>query len=144
MATTTPRFGWDVPQSTDLVKDGATAISTLGTDIEDSLSVVTTNTQTGDYTIVLTDAWNKAILMNKATAVALKIPTDASVAFPTGTVINVINIGAGTLTISAVTPGTTTVSSAAAVPASPTLLQYSACSVVKIGANSWVAIGAVA
>jgi hypothetical protein len=144
MATTTPRFGWDIPQSTDLVTNGATAISTLGTDIEDSLSVVATNTQTGDYTIVLTDAWNKAILMNKATAVALKIPTDASVAFPIGTVINVICIGAGTCTISAVTSGTTTVASSASVSASPTLLQYSACSVIKIGVNSWVAVGAVA
>ena len=26
MATTTTNFGWDIPQSTDLVKDGATAI----------------------------------------------------------------------------------------------------------------------
>jgi hypothetical protein len=30
MATTTANFGWVVPQSTDLVKDGATAIATLG------------------------------------------------------------------------------------------------------------------
>ena len=37
MATTTPNFGWDIPQSTDLVKDGATAIAALGTDIDTSL-----------------------------------------------------------------------------------------------------------
>lgn len=37
MATTTTNFGWDVPTSTDLVKDGATAISTLGQDIDTSL-----------------------------------------------------------------------------------------------------------
>ena len=37
MATTTPNFGWDVPQSTDLVKDGATAIAALGNDIDTSL-----------------------------------------------------------------------------------------------------------
>lgn len=34
MATTTTNFGWDIPQSTDLVKDGATAIATLGQDID--------------------------------------------------------------------------------------------------------------
>lgn len=34
MATTTPNFGFDIPQSTDLVKDGATAIAALGTDID--------------------------------------------------------------------------------------------------------------
>ena len=34
MATTTTNYGWDIPQSTDLVKDGATAIATLGQDID--------------------------------------------------------------------------------------------------------------
>jgi hypothetical protein len=34
MATTTPNFGFDIPQSTDLVKDGATAIAALGNDID--------------------------------------------------------------------------------------------------------------
>ena len=37
MATTTPNFGWTVPTSTDLVKDGATAIETLGDSIDASL-----------------------------------------------------------------------------------------------------------
>jgi hypothetical protein len=37
MATTTPNFGWPVPTSTDLVKDGAVAIETLGDSIDASL-----------------------------------------------------------------------------------------------------------
>ena len=37
MATTTPNFGWPVPTSTDLVKDGATAIEALGDSIDASL-----------------------------------------------------------------------------------------------------------
>jgi hypothetical protein len=37
MATTTPNFGWAVPTSTDLVKDGAVAIETLGDSIDASL-----------------------------------------------------------------------------------------------------------
>jgi hypothetical protein len=37
MATTTPNYGWAVPTSTDLVKDGATAIETLGDSIDASL-----------------------------------------------------------------------------------------------------------
>ncbi len=37
MATTTPNYGWDVPTSTDYVKDGATAIETLGDDIDSTL-----------------------------------------------------------------------------------------------------------
>lgn len=37
MATTTTNNGWDIPQSTDLVKNGATAIATLGQDIDTSV-----------------------------------------------------------------------------------------------------------
>lgn len=37
MATTTPNFGWPVPTSTDLVKDGATAIEALGDGIDTSM-----------------------------------------------------------------------------------------------------------
>ena len=37
MATTTPNFGWAVPTSSDLVKNGATAIETLGDAIDASL-----------------------------------------------------------------------------------------------------------
>ena len=38
MATTTTNFGWTIPQSTDLVKDGATAIATLGSGIDTSMA----------------------------------------------------------------------------------------------------------
>jgi hypothetical protein len=37
MATTTPNYGWTVPTSSDLVKNGATAIETLGDSVDDSL-----------------------------------------------------------------------------------------------------------
>jgi hypothetical protein len=37
MATTTPNYGWDVPTSSDYVKDGAQAIETLGDDIDATL-----------------------------------------------------------------------------------------------------------
>jgi hypothetical protein len=38
MATITPNFGWSVPTSTDLVKDGAAAIETLGDSIDASMA----------------------------------------------------------------------------------------------------------
>jgi hypothetical protein len=38
MATTTTNYGWAIPQSTDLVKDGATAIATLGSAIDTSIN----------------------------------------------------------------------------------------------------------
>ena len=98
---------------------------------------------TVDYTAVLNDQYQVLQIMNKATAVAFKIPTDASVAFAVGTAITVLSIGAGAVTISAVTPGTTTVLSAGAVAASPTLAQYKSAVCIKTGANAWYVVGAI-
>jgi hypothetical protein len=100
--------------------------------------------KTVDYTATTGDEYQQLIPMNKATAIAFKIPTDASYNFAVGTVITVLNIGAGTCTISAVTSGTTTVLSAATVPASPTVLQYKSAACIKTAANSWYVVGAIA
>ncbi len=109
------------------------------------LTSFTVNTaQTADYTAVLADAYQTITPMNKATAIAFKIPTNASVAFPVGTVLTVLNIGAGTCTISAVTPGTTTVLSAGATAASPTLAQYKSAACIKTATDTWYVVGAVA
>ena len=99
---------------------------------------------TVDYTAVSADQYQALQLMNKATAVAFKIPTNASVAFPVGTVLTVLNIGAGTCTISAVTPGTTTVLSAGATAASPTLAQYKSAACIKTATDAWYVVGAIA
>jgi hypothetical protein len=99
---------------------------------------------TADYTATIADAYQTLELMNKATAIAFKIPTNASVAFPVGTVITVLNIGAGTCTISAVTPGTTTVLSAGATAASPTLSQYKSAACIKTATDTWYVVGAIA
>jgi hypothetical protein len=101
-------------------------------------------TQTADYTAVLADSYQTLVQMNKATAIAFKIPTNASVAIPVGSVITVLSIGVGTCTISAVTPGTTTVLSAGAVPASPTLSQYKSAACIKVATDTWYIVGAIA
>ena len=100
--------------------------------------------QTADYTAVLADQYQVLVPMNKATAVAFKIPTNASVAFPVGTAITVLNKGAGTVTISAVTSGTTTVLSAGATAASPTLAQYKTAVCIKTATDTWYVVGAIA
>ena len=107
-----------------------------------SFTVGTANTS--DYTAVLADQYQVLEIMNKATAIAFKIPTNASVAFPIGTVITVLNIGAGVCTISAVTSGTTTVLSAGATAAAPTLAQYKSAACIKTGTDTWYVVGAVA
>jgi hypothetical protein len=99
--------------------------------------------QTADYTAVIADAYQVVELMNKATAIAYKIPTNASVAFPIGTVLTVLNIGAGTCTISATTSGTTTILSAGAVAAAPTLAQYRSAACIKTGTDAWYVVGAI-
>jgi hypothetical protein len=99
--------------------------------------------QTADYTAVLNDSYQDLIMMNKATAVAFKLPTNASAAIPIGSVITVLNKGVGLCTISAVTPGTTTVLSAGAVAASPTLAQYKTAACIKTAADVWYVVGAI-
>jgi len=98
---------------------------------------------TTDYTAVLDDQYQTLVPMNKATAIAFKIPTNASVAFPVGTAITVLNKGAGIVTISAVTSGTTTVLSAGTVAASPTLAQYKSAVCIKTATDVWYVVGAI-
>lgn len=100
--------------------------------------------QTADYTAVLGDSYQKLVYMNKATAIAFKIPTNASVAFPVGTVLNVLNKGAGVCTISATTPATTTILSAGSTAASPTLAQYKMAACIKVATDTWYVVGAIA
>ena len=99
--------------------------------------------KTADYTAGSGDEYQQLVQINKATAIAFKLPTDATYNFAIGTVITVLNIGAGTCTISAVTSGTTTVLSAGAVAASPTLAQYKSAACIKTAANAWYVVGAI-
>lgn len=108
------------------------------------LVTFTVNTDaTADYTAVLNDAYQVLVPMNKATAVAFKIPTNASIAFPVGTAITVLNKGVGTCTISATTSATTTVLSAGATAASPTLAQYRSAVCIKSATDIWYVSGGV-
>jgi hypothetical protein len=109
------------------------------------LPAYTLNAQTGTtYTAVSTDQYSRLVTQSNASASTFRIPTNATTAFPIGTVLNIINIGAGICTINAVTSGTTTILSAGAVPAAPTLAQYKAASCIKTGTDQWFVIGGVA
>ena len=99
--------------------------------------------KTDDYTVAIVDSYQVLVSMNKATAVALKIPTNATAAIPVGSVITILNKGAGLCTISAVTSGTTTVLSAGAVAASPTLAQYKSAACIKVATDTWYVVGAI-
>jgi hypothetical protein len=145
MATTTTNFGFDVPTSSDLVKNGATAIALLGQEIDTKFAGLTVNAQTGTtYTAVKADGLNSIVTMDNAAANIFSIPTDATYNFPTGTTLLVYQKGAGITTIQAVTSGTTTVSSAGTVSAAPVLARYKSAAAIKLAANSWIVVGAIA
>jgi hypothetical protein len=97
------------------------------------------------YTFVLQDANNELITASNASAQTYSIPTNANVAFPIGCQINIIQIGAGQVTINAVTSGTTTVLSTGATAAAPKLrAQYSVATLIKAGTDLWYVTGDIA
>jgi hypothetical protein len=107
------------------------------------LVAFTLNDQTGTtYTPVLDDQYQVLVTRSNASASTLTIPTNASVAFPVGTVITVLNKGAGVVTISGAVG--VTVLSAGATAASPTLAQYRSCALMQVAANTWYVVGAIA
>ena len=112
MATTT-YFDWSTPDDTDLVKDGAAAIRTLGSDIDTSMAdllggttgqvlsktsatdmaftwiaqdaTLTFNAQTGTtYTLVAGDS-GKLVTTSNAAAITVTVPPDV---FTAGQIIN--------------------------------------------------------
>lgn len=97
--------------------------------------------ETASYTAVLANN-GQVVTMDNGSANTFSIPTNASVAFPIGTQINVLQIGAGQTTIQAVTSGTTTIQSTGATAAAPKLrARYSAATCLKAGTDLWYVFG---
>jgi hypothetical protein len=166
MATTTPNYGWSVPTSTDLVKDGATAIETLGDSIDASFvglkggttgqvlsktsgtdlaftwieqddTTLSFNAQTGTtYTLVASDS-AKLVTTSNASAVTVTIPPSV---FTTGNQINVQSIGVG-LTSFAAGAGVTITSTGATAAAPILRARYSACTIICTGSNTFTVVG---
>ena len=118
------------------------AINIIGGTVSPS-TPLTIDAKTGTtYTFILGDANNELITASNASAQTYSIPTNASVAFPIGCQINIIQIGAGQVTINAVTSGTTTVLSTGATAAAPKLrAQYSVATLLKAGTDLWYVTG---
>lgn len=101
-----------------------------------TLKDVEQNTPSASYTLVLADA-GKVVEMNVASANNLTVPPSASVPFPVGTIIEILQLGAGQTTI---VPGSgVTIRS----PGGKLKLtgQYSSASLRKRNTNEWVLTG---
>ena len=96
---------------------------------------VTADTTTA-YTLVLGDA-GKYVTLSNAASITLTIPTNASVAFDVGTVVNVVQLGAGQVTIAGAV-GVTVNSEGSKLKLKG---QYAVASLLKTATNTWVALG---
>jgi hypothetical protein len=92
-----------------------------------------------NYTLVLTDA-GKVIPVNSASANTVTIPLNSNVAFPIGTVITLVQTGAGQTTVSPDT-GVTLQGEGAKYKLKA---QYAAGSILKTAINTWVIFGNLA
>jgi hypothetical protein len=98
--------------------------------------LVSTNAQTGTtYTLVIGDA-DKLVELSNAAAITLTIPTNSSVAFPTGTQIDLLQTGAGQVTVGGA--GVTLQSEGAKLKLKG---QYAAATLIKRATDTWVLIG---
>lgn len=121
------------------------SVSIVGGTVQASAALAIDAKTGTTYTFVLGDANNELITASNASAQTYSIPTNANVAFPIGSQINIIQIGAGQVTINAVTSGTTTVLSNGATAASPKLrVQYSSATLIKVATDTWYVIGDLA
>jgi hypothetical protein len=127
---------------TSVTADLTTAQTLTNKTLTDPKINLALNAQTGTtYTFALTDN-GRLVTASNASAQTYSIPTNASVAFPVGTQINIIQIGAGQVTINAVTSGTTTVASTGATATAPKLrAQYSSATCIKAATDLWYVVG---
>ena len=144
---TTPQLGGNLDVNGKVINsisNGDVTITPNGTgktkitNIEAPLDI---NTQTGTtYTGVIADA-EKMITLNNAAAITITIPNNSSVAYPVGTKLNFLQLGAGQVTIAA---DTGSPSDSVDVDATLTLKlngQYAAATAFKVTTTSWVVFG---
>ena len=99
-------------------------------------SMIPSNAQTGTtYTLTLQDV-GEALRLNNVAAITLTIPTNATVAIPIDTRIDIIQMGAGQVTVGGA--GVTIRSSGSKLKLTG---QYSGATLLKIATDEWVLIG---
>lgn len=120
---------------------GALKATTIANFIADhglATKTIAPNAQTGTtYTFVLGDAGGHVTSSN-GSAQAITIPTNASVAFPVGTIIKVTALGSGTVTITGASGVTVNGVSAGGAAISA---QYTSAILTKLATDTWLIEG---
>jgi len=104
----------------------------------------TLNAQSGaTYTVANTDIYQVLVQATNASTKTITIAPDSTLTSAgVGTAITFLNSGAGLLTFAA--GSGVTIVSAGSVAAAPTLAQYKTAVAIRISANSWTIVGAIA
>ncbi len=102
------------------------------------LSELATNNQTASYTLVLGDK-AKVVEMAVGSANNLTVPANASVAYPVGTQIHIVQVGSGQTTVVAADGVTINTATTLKLRA-----QWSAATLIKRAENTWVLAGDLA
>lgn len=122
--------------TTDTLTNKTLTSPTLNTPtINDARQNLTLNAQTGTtYTLVLTDN-GRLVTLNNAAAITVTVPLNSSVAFATGAIVNLQQIGAGQVTVAGASGVTVNGTG------TKTRAQWSAASLIKTATDTWTLVG---
>ena len=166
MANPTTYYGWVMPTSTDLVTDLPADFAVFGQGVDTSMqdllggttgqvlskasntnmdftwieqddTTLSFNAQTGTtYTLVAADV-RKWVTASNASAITITVPPSV---FVSGNIINVQQIGAGAVSF-AQGAGVTITSTGVTSTAPKLREQYSACTIICTGSNTFTIVG---
>jgi hypothetical protein len=127
----------------NLTVSGTTDLSASGVKLSDGTqtkvgvpSITTISQKTANYTLSALTERDSMIEMNSASATTLTVPTNATVAYPVGTSIDLLRVGAGAVDVAAASGVTIN-----ATPGLKLRAQWSSATLVKRATDTWVLIG---
>ena len=117
--------------------DDANYATTITTALAGKVPSATSISQkTASYTLASINEKDSMIEMNAAGATTVTVPTDAAVAFPVGTSLDILRVGAGAVDVAGASGVTVN-----ATPGLKLRSQWSSATLIKRAANTWVLVG---
>lgn len=113
-----------------------TVLSSISSSGSIMANLAVTSSASTSYSLTTTDR-SKFLVFTSGTAVSVVVPTNASQAFETGTVINLFQSGVGKVTVAPVSGAVSVVST----PGLSLRARYSSASLIKIDTDAWVLVG---